>query len=102
MTHDNQFPYATIARETRKNTSSIHSKLPIKASMFMDELMPIVREVFQHPIAFMGGLCSGLLRLNLSDDPVKSWLDNQAGKPSYSASTSVQNGKSGPQSISIE
>jgi hypothetical protein len=102
MTNGNQFSYATIARGTRKNTLSIHSKLQIKAAMFMDELIPIVREVVQHPIAFMGGLCSGLLRLNLSDDPVKSWLDNQAGKSSYSASTSVQNGKSGPQSISIE
>jgi hypothetical protein len=70
--------------------------------MFMDELMPIVREVFQHPIAFMGGLCSGLFRLNLSDDPVKSWLDNQAGKLPHSASNSSHNGKTGPQQISIE
>lgn len=70
--------------------------------MFMDELMPIFREVAQYPIAFMGGLCSGLFRLNLSDDPVKGWLDNQAGKPAYSTSTTAHNGKSGPQSISID
>jgi hypothetical protein len=70
--------------------------------MFMDELMPIAREIFQHPIAFMGGLCSGLLRLNLSDDPVKSWLDHQSGTTSPTVSSPSQNGKSGPQPISIE
>ncbi|WP_390631489.1 hypothetical protein [Leptothermofonsia sichuanensis] len=68
----------------------------------MDELMPVLKEFAQQPIAFMGGFFSGVCRLNLSDDPVKSWLDKQAGV----ASTPVDefnNGKSrGPQSISIE
>ncbi len=69
--------------------------------MFMDELTPIFRELTQQPIAFLGGLFSGVFRLNLSEDPVKSWLDKQAGVSSHSA-IEVHNGKSGPQSISID
>ncbi|NEQ21443.1 MAG: hypothetical protein F6K28_19920 [Microcoleus sp. SIO2G3] len=52
----------------------------------------------------MGGFFSGVFRLNLSDDPVKSWLDEQAGVIGYTATTtSSDNGKTtGPQSISID
>lgn len=70
--------------------------------MFLDELTPIVKELVQQPIAFLGGFCSGVLRLNLSDDPVKTWLQKQTGS-TYTATTNTENGKSnGPQSISIE
>lgn len=71
--------------------------------MFLDELSPVIKELTQHPVAFLGGLCSGLLRLNLDDDPIKSWLDQQAGEVSRQADS---NGKAdmgrGPQSITIE
>ncbi|MGI0489300.1 hypothetical protein ACN4EK_28130 [Pantanalinema rosaneae CENA516] len=71
--------------------------------MFLDELTPLVKELAQQPIAFMGGLFSGLLRLNLADDPVKSWLDRQSGTSVYSTDSEVNNGKSqGPQSITID
>ena len=70
--------------------------------MFMDELTPVLKELSQHPIAFLGGFFSGLLRLNLADDPVRSWLDQQTGV-SYPAASNSPNGKSsGPQSISID
>jgi hypothetical protein len=71
--------------------------------MFMDELTPLVRELTQQPIAFAGGFFSGIFRLNLMDDPVKSWLDNQTGTTAPSTTVEVHNGKSqGPQSISID
>lgn len=72
--------------------------------MFLDELTPIVKELTQKPVAFLGGFFSGVFRLNLADDPVKSWLDEQAGSTSYTtATTGSVNGKtSGPQSISID
>lgn len=72
--------------------------------MFLDELIPMVKELIQQPIAFTGGFVSGLLRLNLHDDPVKSWIDEQAGSSSYTPpAASGANGKStGPQSISID
>lgn len=72
--------------------------------MFVDELTPIFKQLTQHPVSFLGGFFSGLLRLNLADEPVKSWLDQQVSHTSYSSSTTQDhNGKtSGPQSISID
>jgi hypothetical protein len=72
--------------------------------MFLDELMPVVKELIQQPIAFTGGFFSGLFRLNLNEDPVKSWIDEQTGSSSYTPpAAEASNGKStGPQSISID
>lgn len=72
----------------------------------MDELSPLMKELTRHPVAFLGGFASGLFRLNLSDDPVKSWLNQRSGysapdTPSSGADAHIGNG-SGPQSISIE
>lgn len=72
--------------------------------MFLDELSPILKELTQKPTAYLGGLFSGLLRLSLADEPVKSWLDQQLGTTSYTATdTQIPNGKGrGPKSISID
>ena len=72
----------------------------------MDELSPLMQELARHPIAFLGGLASGIFRLNLSDEPVKGWLDQRMGK-SYADSSrpggnSTNGNGSGPQPISIE
>ncbi|NES19552.1 MAG: hypothetical protein F6K41_11640 [Symploca sp. SIO3E6] len=72
--------------------------------MFLEELTPILTELTRQPVAFLGGFFSGAFRLNLSDDPVKSWLDKQTGSTGNTA-TSKESGNgnnSGPQSISIE
>jgi len=70
--------------------------------MFLDELTPIFNELTQHPVSFLGGFFSGIFRLNLAEDPIKSWLDEQAGvTTSTSTASENHNGKSsGPQSIS--
>ncbi len=71
--------------------------------MFLDELNPIFKELAQQPVAFLGGLVSGLLRLKLDEDPVRTWLDRQAGISTDSATPAKDNGKtSGPQPISID
>lgn len=71
--------------------------------MFVDELTPIFKQLAQHPASFLGGFFSGLLRLNLADEPVKNWLDQQVGYPSYGSPAQNHNGKtSGPQPISID
>ncbi|MFN6517873.1 MAG: hypothetical protein RMY29_025770 [Nostoc sp. CreGUA01] len=72
--------------------------------MFIDELSPIFREFTQHPVSFLGGLFSGVLRLNLADDPVKSWLDQQKHSNIYTSNTTeAHNGKAtGPQRIAID
>jgi hypothetical protein len=73
--------------------------------MFMDELTPVFKELTQHPIAFFGGFVSGLLRVKLTDDPVKSWLQEQ-GTTVTSTPNGDRNGNggnnNGPQSISID
>jgi len=69
--------------------------------MFVDEITPMFKELTSYPVAFLGGFFSGLLRLNLGEDPIKSWLDQTAGTSSTPPSSS--NGKaSGPQSITID
>ena len=71
--------------------------------MFLDELTPIFKQITQHPVSFLSGFFSGVLRLNLADEPVKSWLDQQTGSTTYTSTTQGHNGKSsGPQSISID
>ncbi|GAB4147434.1 MAG: hypothetical protein Fur0046_25630 [Cyanobacteria bacterium J069] len=73
--------------------------------MFLDELTPVVQEIASHPIAFLGGFFSGLFRLDLNDDPVKSWLNQQGGSGSAygdTVSSSSSSNGSGPQSISID
>jgi hypothetical protein len=67
--------------------------------MFIEELSPLAQELLKNPVAFTGGFVSGLLRLNLNDDPVKSWLEKQAG---FKMSTPDTPPSSGPQSIEID
>jgi hypothetical protein len=68
--------------------------------MFLDELQPIMKELLQQPIAFAGGFFSGLLRLKVTDEPLKNWLEQQ-GMTSYSDNSNSNNGNS-PQSINID
>lgn len=71
--------------------------------MFIDELSPIFKQLLQHPASFFGGFFSGVLKLNLGDDPVKGWLDEQNRANYPSATDDAQNGKpTAPRSISIE
>lgn len=69
--------------------------------MFLDELTPIVQEILEQPVAFFGGFASALLKLNLSDDPVKSWLEDQGADISDQDDDDDSSGK-GPQTISID
>lgn len=65
-----------------------------------DELSPLSHEILGNPTAFLGGFFAGALRLNLAEDPVKSWLEKQGlqtmeGMGGNAAAQS-------PQSIEIE
>ena len=73
----------------------------------MDELTPVLKELTQYPIAFLGGFVSGLLGVKLTDDPVKSWLQEQGVASTVTSNSDIgqsRNGgsSSGPQSISID
>ena len=69
--------------------------------MFLDELTPLVQEILGQPVAFLGGFASGLLKINLSDDPVKSWLTDQGASVTDENQDDDNSGK-GPQTISID
>ncbi len=68
--------------------------------MFLTELSPLLRECLAQPLGFVGGLVAGALRLNLQDEPVRTWLARQ-GTVTTAASSSANMGN-GPQSIDID
>ncbi|MGK7957569.1 MAG: hypothetical protein AB4063_20275 [Crocosphaera sp.] len=69
--------------------------------MFLDEFQPIFKELMQQPLAFAGGLVSGALKLQLSEDPLKSWLQEQ-GMTDFAYTDQTKDNGSGPQTISID
>lgn len=69
--------------------------------MFLNELTPIFKELTKEPVAFCNGFISGVLRLNLTEDPVKTWLEQQAGFTPTNNPTSTTD-RSRPQSIDID
>ncbi|MGK7930323.1 MAG: hypothetical protein AB4041_02660 [Microcystaceae cyanobacterium] len=69
--------------------------------MFLDELQPIVKEFLQQPLAFSNGFVSGLLKLKFSEDPLKSWLEEQ-GVSNFNYKDDDNDNGGGPQSISID
>ena len=72
--------------------------------MFIEELLPLFKEFTQHPVSFAGGFVSGILRLSLNDDPVKTWLAQQTNtsKTTFPTSTNGTHNGNGPQTISID
>jgi hypothetical protein len=69
--------------------------------MLFNELTPILKELTKEPVAFCSGFVSGVLRLNLTDDPVKTWLEKQAGFTPTSNPTDSSSQKR-PKSIEID
>ena len=72
--------------------------------MFVDELTPFMKELAQQPVAFCGGFFSGLFRLDLTEDPVRSWLNKQGAVPTANDTVGGINSSNpkGPQSIDID
>ncbi|TVQ45382.1 MAG: hypothetical protein EA365_08070 [Gloeocapsa sp. DLM2.Bin57] len=67
--------------------------------MFLQELNPIFQEFIKQPVPFVNGLIAGALRLNLAEDPLKSWLEKQ-GLTQVNTSQDNDNGNK-PEYISI-
>lgn len=71
--------------------------------MFVDELTPFMRELARQPVAFCGGFFSGLFRLDLTEDPVRSWLNKQGAVPAAGALDGTNSAApKGPKSIDID
>jgi hypothetical protein len=67
--------------------------------MFLTELAPLFQTGLAQPIAFVGGIVAGALRLNLQDEPLQSWLARHGGGTSAAAEP---NAEAGPTSITID
>ena len=69
--------------------------------MFLSELTPFLQELTRQPVAFLGGFVTGIFRLNLEEEPVKSWLEKQDITVSDISGTNTH-ASQGPQEISID
>ncbi|KAL7000582.1 hypothetical protein U1Q18_001732 [Sarracenia purpurea var. burkii] len=65
------------------SSSSSVSSLPkrrvrVKSFFFNPTEEPILKEALKEPVAFMGGMFAGILRLDLNEDPLKDWVARTA------------------------
>jgi len=44
--------------------------------MFLQELVFVCEEASKQPVAFVGGFMAGILRLDINDEPLSSWLQS--------------------------
>ncbi|XP_073145658.1 UPF0426 protein At1g28150, chloroplastic [Henckelia pumila] len=69
--------------------------------------MPILKEALREPVAFVGGIFAGLLRLDLNEEPLKEWVTRTVEAAGLSVeeierSNSVEAEETVPQQIEIE
>ncbi|MGF1589308.1 MAG: hypothetical protein ACFCU7_08705 [Pleurocapsa sp.] len=69
--------------------------------MFLSELTPALQKFIQQPIAFVSGFASGVLHLNLNEEPLSQWLEKQGYSSVNNNSTTPYN-RDRPQSIDID
>jgi hypothetical protein len=69
--------------------------------MFLTELAPALQKLIQQPVAFASGFVSGILHLNLNEEPLSQWLEKQ-GYNAANNNSSTANNSDRPQSIKID
>ena len=67
----------------------------------------ILREALKEPVAFMGGVFAGLLRLDLNEDPLKEWVTRTVEASGIAEENNTDESNEGaqndaPQQIEIE
>ena len=68
--------------------------------MFLTELAPAFQKLIQQPVAFASGFVAGVLHLNLNEEPLSQWLEQQGHSSNNNSATS--NNSDRPQSINID
>ena len=69
--------------------------------MFLTELTPLLQKFIQQPVAFASGFVSGVLHLNLNEEPLSQWLEKQ-GYDRSSTNSTIASNSDRPQSIDID
>ncbi|EFJ13345.1 hypothetical protein SELMODRAFT_122724, partial [Selaginella moellendorffii] len=76
------------------------------AAFFDPREDPIVKEALKEPIAFLGGVFAGMLRLDLNEEPLKGWIEKTAAAAKLQADekleTITDKDDGGPEEIQIE
>uniref|UniRef100_A0A0D9W7E3 Uncharacterized protein n=1 Tax=Leersia perrieri TaxID=77586 RepID=A0A0D9W7E3_9ORYZ len=57
----------------------------------------ILREALKEPVAFMGGVFAGLLRLDLNEDPLKEWITRTVEASGIAEDNQTSESSEGPQ-----
>ncbi|KAL8132667.1 UPF0426 protein At1g28150, chloroplastic isoform X1 [Apium graveolens] len=80
------------------------SVVSVKASFCNSSDEPILKEAFKEPVAFLGGMFAGLLRLDLNEDPLKEWITRTVEASGLSAEEIEAEGvpQEVPEQIEIE
>nr|XP_010918476.1 UPF0426 protein At1g28150, chloroplastic [Elaeis guineensis] len=69
-------PFLVISPSNYKpnNKRETGTRLGVQAFFNPFEDQPIIKDALKEPVAFMGGMFAGLLRLDLNEDPLKEWI----------------------------
>ncbi|KAK9115480.1 hypothetical protein Sjap_014427 [Stephania japonica] len=51
-----------------------YRRLRVKSFLFNPDREPILKQALKEPVAFMGGMFAGLLKLDLNEEPLKQWV----------------------------
>nr|GLL21148.1 UPF0426 protein At1g28150, chloroplastic [Ipomoea trifida]GMC74911.1 UPF0426 protein At1g28150, chloroplastic [Ipomoea batatas] len=104
-------PLIVANRNRRRNWKSGYAargknSVGVKACFFNPiQEQPILKEALKEPIAFMGGVFAGLLRLDLNEDPLKEWVTKTVEASGITAeeiqATEIESEET-PQQIEIE
>ncbi|XP_030454978.1 UPF0426 protein At1g28150, chloroplastic isoform X2 [Syzygium oleosum] len=79
----------------------------VRAFFFNPTEERIIKEALKEPVAFLGGMFAGLLRLDLNEDPLREWVTRTVEASGISqeeldAEGSKEAEEDGPQQIEIE
>ncbi|XP_028799574.1 UPF0426 protein At1g28150, chloroplastic [Neltuma alba] len=97
-----------ISRNNRSRfgfTSANSGKSGVRALFFNPFDDPILKEAVKEPVAFLGGVFAGVLRLDLEEEPLKEWVTRTveaAGVNEDELDTEGSTTEAAPQQIEIE
>ncbi|XWS60786.1 hypothetical protein CRYUN_Cryun07bG0067100 [Craigia yunnanensis] len=96
----------------KKRSSSLNfnannsNRMVVKAFFFDPNQVPILKQAVKEPVAFMGGMFAGILRLDLNEDPLKEWVARTVEASAMSeddiSEKGIQVEEDTPQQIEIE
>ncbi|PIA35355.1 hypothetical protein AQUCO_03500030v1 [Aquilegia coerulea] len=93
-----------LSLSSKKSHRRVGEAFEVKACFFNPTEQPqLVKQALKEPVAFMGGVFAGLLRLDLNEDPLKDWLTRTVEATTSQEDVEEQDAQQQtPQQIQIE